>query len=214
MWMITKVTVKAKNSIWRNEKTAIKLASLASSLQEIRVTRRGEDRGSAGALAVAARGPRGNYRRLLTKLSGLRLGEKFDEYDYANEGSIDRLPVHTPAYSDPPPQQRIWSRLQKSWNQGLRMISLQTEYKKSPRYSIYTGRPRRKKTGTAYFPQYVDAITDISVYMRELLLRKTIPRSCFLGHIIVRQCRVPNFPLVSLNYAWMNVISACHSSEQ
>ena len=42
----------------------------------------------------------------------------------------------------------------------------------------YTGWPRKNETG--YFPQYLDAITDQYKCMRQLLMRKMIPRSAIL----------------------------------
>ena len=80
----------------------------------------------------------------------------------------------------------------------------------------YTGWPPQKWY-SIYFPQYVDAITGISVWGnlwekwyqdQQFWFSSLFSRSHF-----VRQCQAPNLSLFSLNKMWMNAISACHSSE-
>ena len=75
----------------------------------------------------------------------------------------------------------------------------------------YTGWPR--KNGMAYFPQYVDEITGISVWGNFWEKLYQDHQFCFSRAHFVRQCRNPKFPIFSLNYAWINVILACHSCE-
>ena len=87
----------------------------------------------------------------------------------------------------------------------------------SDSFSYYTGWPR--ENGMAYFPQYVDAITDISVWgnfsWEKLYQDQLFWFSNFISRAhFVRQCRGPKFSICSLNEGWMNAISACHSCEQ
>ena len=60
-----------------------------------------------------------------------------------------------------------------------------------------------EKNGTAYFPQYVDAITGISVFMRltspEENYTKITNFGLFSGAHFVRQCQDPKFSLFSSN---------------
>ena len=82
---------------------------------------------------------------------------------------------------------------------------------------LYTGWPI--KNGMAYFPQYVAAITNISVcgnfswekwYQdQQVWFSSLLSRAHF-----VRQCRVKKFPPFSLNKMRMNAICASHSCEQ
>ena len=76
-----------------------------------------------------------------------------------------------------------------------------------------------EKNRTAYFPQYVDKIIVISVggnfsWEKRYLDYQYWFSSLFFRAHFVRQCRDPKFSLFSLNYAWMNALSACHICEQ
>ena len=63
-----------------------------------------------------------------------------------------------------------------------------------------------EKNGTAYFPQYLKAITGISVW-GNVSWKKRIPKFsnfglvvCFLGHNLWDNVEVQNVPIFSLNY--------------
>ena len=68
--------------------------------------------------------------------------------------------------------------------------------------------------------QYVDAITGIIVWGNFSWEKWYQDHQVWFSNLFfsrahfVRQCRDPKFPPASLNYAWMNAISACHSCEQ
>ena len=76
-----------------------------------------------------------------------------------------------------------------------------------------------QKNRTAYLPQYVDGITGIGVWGSSPEKNDTKINFgsvvYFLGHILWDNVETQFlFSLFSLNYAWMNAISACHCCEQ